>query len=149
MNLKRLYEILKETTTSFRKGEIETTKEYKNVTVQEFYIMPHVDEAKDLEMVDVHFMQVGVNRVVAIKNRAELITILDGYEPRPHPLKEGPSYIEVGAVIGDQEAAFRLFALGQVLGFWEVMTPERIGITGEAADDLAGRGLIMITGYKP
>jgi hypothetical protein len=129
MNLNLLYKILQETTREFRKGEIiegspelvaalraETKKvepAWPNVGgVAEIYMMPHVDEAPSgLEMVDCEFIKIGVDKSKAETRRAELINVLRGYKG-PHPLSDGPSYIEVGGVIGDQSAAFSLFALG-------------------------------------
>ncbi len=44
--------------------------------------------------------------------------------------------------------ALRLFALGKVLGFWNIITPETLGFKGEAADEFAGKGFVMMGGYK-
>lgn len=101
-----------------------------------------------LEMVDVEFMVVGVDKAKAETRRAELRAILDAW-PQPERLAGGPSYIEVGGVIGDQGAAFLLFALGKVLGLWGLITPASMGITGPDAREMAGAGFVMITGYRP
>jgi hypothetical protein len=45
--------------------------------------------------------------------------------------------------------AMRLFALGQALGMWKVITPEGLGIEGEDADRMAGSGFVMMTGWAP
>ena len=50
--------------------------------------------------------------------------------------------------IGDQGAAFELFALGKVLGIWDIITPEKLGATGDMARQMAGAGFIMCTGYR-
>ena len=148
MNLTRLYEILSETTSEYRKGP-EVTKEItENLEVTHVYAMPPLEEAPETDvMVDVHFMQIAVNKDKAEKVRNELNEILDTY-PDPERLRGGPSYIEVGAVIGDQGAAFKLFALGEVLGMWKVITPASLGMTGAIADQMAGGGMVMISGRK-
>jgi hypothetical protein len=111
--------------------------------------MPHKSEAPaDLQLVNLHFITVGVDRTKAKDRREELIQLLNEY-PQPERLAGGPSYIEVGGVLGDQGTALRLFALGKVLGLWEVITPGKLGIEGPEGDQLAGMGLVMISGYKP
>jgi hypothetical protein len=92
-------------------------------------------------------MIVCVDQKKAQENKQNLIDILNTY-PDPERLKGGPSYIEVGGVIGDQGTAFALFALGKVLGLWNVITPKTLGITGEQAREMAGMGFIMISGYE-
>src|SRR6202012_2479706 len=84
----------------------------------------------------------------AESHRAELVELLNNY-PQAERIAQGPSYIEVGAEIGDQGAAFQLFAMGKVLGLWDVITPEKMGFTGPEADSMAGNGFVMMTGYRP
>lgn len=163
MNLTRLYEILRETTREFRKGEViegsgpladalrsELAKPADKVAwpnvggVAEIYMMPHADEAPSgLELVDCEFIKIGVDKAKAQARKAELINILKGYHG-PHPLSDGPSYIEVGGVIGDQSAAFCLFALGKVLDLWTLITPALHGFEGREARQMAESGFIMI-----
>jgi hypothetical protein len=81
-------------------------------------------------------------------HQAELAALLATY-PQPERLAAGPSYIEVGAELGSQDMALRLFALGQVLGFWTLITPVTCGFAGEEARALAGQGWIMISGFAP
>ncbi len=147
MNLDRLYEILKDTTKQLRKGAEIEERQAGPIEVIEVYNMPHESEASGLEKVDVHFVMIGVDKAKAETHRDNLIEILREY-PFLERLAAGPSYIEVGAEIGDQGAAFQLFALGQVLGLWQVITPETLGFSGEQAQQMAGRGYIMISGYK-
>lgn len=162
MNFDKLYDILRETTVQLRKGEvlegtpetIEAIRAGKKAEeipggVVEFFGMPHENEAKpEIEKVDLEFIVVGVDKAKAENNKAELISLLDTY-PDPEQLAGGPSYIAVGGTIGDQGAAFQLFALGKVLGLWNVITPKALGFDGEEARQMAGAGYIMITGYKP
>ncbi len=126
MNIERLYSILDTTTMQ----------------------LPNESEADEsIEKVDLQFIVVGVNKEAAEMCRDAVIEILAEY-PEPERLAGGPSYIEVGAAIGDQGRAFQLFALGKVLGFWTIITPATLGITGDAAATLAGQGMVMISGYK-
>jgi hypothetical protein len=148
MNLERLYKILEYTTVQLRKGEPVTHTVVGPLAVTTIDNMPHESEAMpSLELVDMEMLTIGVDKDEAAKLKPELITILDTY-PKPERLAAGPSYIEVGAEIGDQGAAFQLFALGQVLGLWKVITPKVLGFEGAEAREFAGRGLIMISGYK-
>ena len=155
MDLDRLHEIIRETTSEFRKGavvekSVGLSPSGLEVTKTEFWGMPHVDDAPDdLVQVDVVFEVIGVAVDKARARRDELIAILDAY-PSLDRLRGGPSYIEVGAEVGGQGAALRLFALGEVLGLWEVITPQKVGITVEAtAREMAGVGFVMISGYRP
>lgn len=147
MNIQRLYEILSDSTCQLRKGESVVEKSQGALDVVEIFDMPSVHDAKpELEKVDMEFLVIGVDRAKAETYRGELIEILKAY-PNPEQLKGGPSYIEVGGEIGDQGAAFQLFALGKTLGLWDVITPSRLGLTGVAAINAAGSGYIMMTGY--
>ena len=147
MNLERLYKILADTTMQLRKGAEIEQHQAGPIAVTEVFAMPHESEAVGIEKVDVHFMVIGVDKAKAEAHRSELIEVLHGY-PEPERLAGGPSYIEVGAVIGDQGAAFQLFALGKVLGLWSIIMPETLGITGEQAHKMAGSGFVMMSGYK-
>jgi hypothetical protein len=158
MNLDRLYKILGECTMQLRKGEeiegtpelVEQIKRGEEPTVggmAEIYAMPHVSEARpDIEKVDVEFVVIGVDKAKAEEYRAEFISILKQW-PNPERLAAGPSYIEVGGEIGDQGAAFQMFALGKVLKLWDVITPKMLGATGEQARQMAGMGYVMMSGF--
>lgn len=146
MNFDKLYEILGETTAEFRKGEAIEKRAVGPVDVVEIYDMPPESEAVGLEMVDVFFMTIGVDKVKAESRRADLIEILNDW-PNGE-MADGPSYIAVGGTIGSQGAAFNLFALGKVLGLWEIITPDKLFLMGQQARDAAGSGFIMITGYR-
>lgn len=164
MDLDRLYKILGETTVQLRKGEVfhgdkplvdaikaaKTPEDFEKLPggVVTIDAMPHVSEAKpNIEKVDLEFLVIGVNRAKAEGHRAELVEILKTY-PQPERLAGGPSYIEVGAEIGDQGAAFQLFALGKVLGLWDVITPKSMGFEGAEAAQMAGAGFVMMSGFR-
>jgi hypothetical protein len=163
MDIERLYEILAKTTVQLRKGEeLEGTPELVEAVkamgpddklddlpggILEVYAMPHESEAPDnLVKVDCHFITIGVDRKKAEQHRDELVRILADY-PNPEELAGGPSYIAVGGAIGDQGAAFQLFALGEALGLWKVITPKRLGIEGPEAQAMAGMGFVMMSGF--
>jgi len=149
MDIEKLQEIIMATTQEFRKGKEITTKNRGGVKVINIYAMPHQSEAPNgLEMVDCHFIMVGVDKTKAQTLKEALKQVLAKY-PQPDRLASGPSYIEVGAEIGSQDLALMLFALGKVLGFWEIITPETFGCKGEEGNKMAGRGFVMISGYNP
>lgn len=147
MNLDRLHQILGECTVQLRKGEAVTGRQIGPLEVVEVFAMPHVDEVQGLESVDCHFLVIGVDKAKAELHRNGLVEILKTY-PNPERLAGGPSYIEVGGVLGDQGAAFQLFALGKVLKLWDIITPETMHFKGAEADEMAGRGFIMCTGFR-
>jgi hypothetical protein len=158
MDLARLHEILAATTSPFRKGDVyegtpalvEAAKAGEKLTgggVLEIYAMPHEAEARaDLVKVDCVFIVVGVDKPAAEQRKDELVAILQNY-PEPPRLAQGSSYIEIGAWIGSQDAALRLFALGEVLGLWRVITPALFGMSGDEAREAAGVGFIMVSGF--
>lgn len=151
MDLDRLYAILDDATVQLRKGEIVTIKaatEERPLNEITIDAMPHVEAGKGLEIIDLELLSVGVNKAKAEQHQAELLDILSDY-PEPERLAGGPSYIEVGAELGDQGKAFQLFALGKVLGLWNVITPAGMGFSGDMARTAAGQGFVMITGWRP
>ena len=147
MDTKRLYDLLNQCTVLLRKGEVVREETRLGVHVTIIQDMPHVDEVSaNFEKVDMELLAIGVNKVKAEEHRNEFISLMDTY-PEPQRLAGGPSYIEVGSVIGSQGVAFQMFAMGKVLGLWDVITPSSLGLTGEEARNIAGQGFIMITGY--
>ena len=150
MNTQRLYEILQKTTRVYRKGEQVEQKIVGNVHVTEIYGYPHTSEAKEngYEKVDMIFVDVLVDRKNAELCKNELEKILEEY-PQPDRLAGGPSYIELAPNLGlEQEGALRTMALGKTLGLWEVMSAKTFGMDEQTARELAGQGLLMISGYQ-
>ena len=148
MNLDHLQAIIDKCTLPLRKGP--EAVECGEGASQGIVTVPHLDEAgRDLEEVDMWFLVVGVDKAKAQERKAELIELLKSY-PEPVVISNGLfSYITVGAVISDRGTVLRLFALGKVLGLWDVVTPTTLGLSGERAQDAAGRGFIMCTGFNP
>ncbi len=51
-------------------------------------------------------------------------------------------YQKVGAEMGDQGIAIMTIALGDLLGVWRAITPERIGVPPDLALKMAGMGML-------
>lgn len=101
--------------------------------------------------IDMHFFKVAATRnptkeefLEALQNTKgnynceSMIYLLDGKEH---------SYLQVGAEIGDQGLSFKLFALGELLGVWKVITPRRMMddiLDDDTLGKMAGSGLITI-----
>lgn len=149
METARLAEIVRATTQEYRKGPAVSEQDVGGLVAVHVYDMPPANEAPiGAAVIDVHFLQIAVDPEGAGLARPELIGILNDYDG-PNPLSKGPSYIEVGGVVGDQGLALRLFALGEVCGFWKVITPATFGIDGPMADQYAGAGFVLLSGYRP
>jgi hypothetical protein len=142
-----LNEIVRLSTVMLRKGAPVTEETKAGVRSVHVWMMPHGDEAPtEMPRVDVHFFTVGIRPEVEALKPA-LLTALRGC-PEPERLADGPSYIELGGMLGDQGQALRLFGLGEYLGLWKVITPATLGIEGPDADAMAGMGMVMCSGYK-
>lgn len=98
-----------------------------------------------LTKVDVHFFMVGVDKDRALEWRPALIQAL---MEDAEALKRGPSYITLGHLIGDQQAALMLMGLGQVMGLWGVVTPAMLRVPPEQQERAAGVGYVMISGFR-
>lgn len=147
----RLYEIITETAHLYRKGEAATVHEKNGIQIVDLYMMPHIDEASpELEIVDMWFVNVGVRKELAQQHRDELVLIL---QPWQADLEKGLSYIHIGGLLGSQDMALLLMAIGKVLGFWSIITPEflasAVGVSQTELNELAGRGFIMCDGFRP
>jgi hypothetical protein len=94
---------------------------------------------------DVHFFWVSAKND---PTKEELLALLKEHYPNYDRLQKGPSYIEIGAGLGDQGLALLLMGLGELVGLWKVMTPKCLGATKEQAEQLAGMGHIMISGIR-
>lgn len=142
--------ILRSCCTPYRKGPAvsEQVMDGVAVTVLTVFDMPPVpaEVPEHVRLVDCHFLVIGVDLECAELARTEFLHLLAAFPPRAR-LSEGPSFITVAPEIGGQEAAFAMFALGEALGLWKVMTPARLGVPdGPLADQMAGSGCVMMTG---
>lgn len=150
-NVSRFNQIILACTTEYRKGEAVIHEEKPGLLVTHVYMMPHVSEATPgLEMVDMWFINVGVDKDKAEAHRDELVAILNEW-PVTQPLDGGLSYISIGATVGSQDLALMFLAVGKVLGFWKVITPEILGMKAgdPKGEELAGLGFVMASGYNP
>lgn len=149
MNVQLLYRILGDCCAPFRKGEIETREQVGPMEVVTIDAFPAMDEVADVDgthmMVDCHFITIGVHLKLANEHRQAFI---DAIEDDAEMLGDGPSYITIGAILGDQTAAFCFMSFGQALGLWRVVTPAKLNLPEDMRDRAAGLGYIMITGYR-
>ena len=99
-------------------------------------------------------VKVAVVVAKAREHGEEIVQLLDqwpteAWDSPVTPLSEGPSYIHVGAVMSSQQMACALFGVGEVLGLWKVVTPQTLGFSDPEVTEMAGRGFVMIDGYRP
>lgn len=144
MDLKRLQHILRETIVDVPRTAKEVGVGYAEEGIK-----------KGRRIVKVYFRSsvVGVDKAKAEKYKSELIAILKDWPPEEWrgevpPLQNGPSWTQVGGVLGHQAKAFQLFALGKALGLWEIKIPQDEGITGPEADLMMAQGGIWIVGFQ-
>lgn len=145
MNTEELHKIINESTISLRKGPMITENNDENIRVTEIWAMPHESDPtfEKYPKIDVGLFTVAIFPVKAEENKEQLIQIMKTY-PNIDRLSKGPSYIEVGAVLGSQEAAFKLAALGKHLGLCNIMSPLSLGFDPESAADMIGGGFFFI-----
>lgn len=148
-------DLLEATTFVYRKTPAVVEKTAGAVRVTEVWVdTPEIsgDNAPSPDthdLVDVHFFVVAINRQAAKDARDDFVALMDELG-LPEGSAGAITYIALGGLVGDQGAAMQLMALGQVLGAWEVLTPERIlpGIDPERASEIAGNGGVLTTGYN-
>lgn len=151
MNPRKLYKIVQNSTKVFRKDEAVERKQVGNVAVTEVFGYPRTSEAPSgngFDKIDMVFVDVVVNKIIAENYRSDLIEELRSY-PQPERLRKGPSYIELAPNLGmEQEGALRLMAMGQTLGLWKVLSGKTMGMNDAETRELAGIGFLSISGYK-
>lgn len=148
--LQRLNSIIMEQSVSFRKGEVYREENHGNVKVIRIEAFPETPLRGTI--VDVHFINIGFTEAAAdregfVQAIRDVVDTQSGefdqlsYEA----LRGGPSYITIGAWLGSQQLALQFMALCEFHDLGEVITPGKLGITGEKADQLAGVGMVMAT----
>lgn len=113
-----------------------------------------VDRDQDAPMlVDMHFFKVLISETFDAQQWRDTFTrfVKEGHgEFGPvtaERVSAGPSYIEWGGWIGDQGLAMRVMACGHRARLWDVSTPRTLGVEGPEADQLAGGGYVMTSGW--
>jgi hypothetical protein len=129
-------------------------KEGRIVTVDDFPPVPAEGESEGEEIIDLFFVKVGFTEAVEARTATEFYDLVVSAAEKGagamnvSVLRGGPSYIALGGWLGDQTLAFQYLALGAYHGLWDVVTPSTLGITGSAAMDIAGRGMVMASGLR-
>lgn len=149
----RLYALLEDTTTVVRKDDdpVVSERQVGQLQVTEVLGYPTSDEAAledDTAKVDLVFVDIAVDRKKVERQREAFQEVVDVYL-EPDRLVQGPSYIEIAGVLGvEQETAFRFMAVGEVLGYWQVVSGKTLGLDDATAKQMAGQGILMISGLK-
>lgn len=150
----RLLDLLDETCVMLRTGPVIEREVAGPIEVLTVNAMPHADDpgAADLQKIDLVLVTIGVDKLRAEARRRDLVDLLKAW-PKPSQLAEGPSYIDLGAVLGDQGAALKLIALGAALQIWAAITPISLKLADpdhpEIARQLACQGAIWCSGFRP
>lgn len=153
--VRSLAETIAHETVAYRKGAQVETRQVGAVEVTEVYAMPPTPPGA--QVIDVHFVNVGFTEAACDREAfiADVVEACSGDgageygEVSVDTLRGGPSYLHLGPWLGDQGLALRLLALGEHYDCWQVITPERLGITGEQAAVIAGQGFVMASGWHP
>lgn len=140
-------------TQGYRKGDVITERTTEGgMKVIEVYGYPPKPEHERL--IDLHFIWVGGVEGNSPEHLRDLFEAALEYKNGEFGAidrdraKGGPSYIEWGGWLGSQDIALQMLGLGELLGWWEVVTPERLGMPPDVADMMAGQGMIMNAGLK-
>lgn len=151
--LEAVLDYVRASTTVFRKGEVVSRQITEGglevITIDAFPALPEGART----VVDCHFVTIGfTEHLASLSHREFFEAVLAAREGAFANMNlsdwaGGPSYIAVGAWIGDQTDAFRFMACVQAHGLGTVITPARLHITDpEQANLMAGAGYIMLSG---
>ncbi len=103
-----------------------------------------IDKGPDREApkhsVNVHFFWVSAKND---PTQEEFERLVIAHYPDLDRLSGGPSYMELGGVLGDQGVALQFIGLGHLIGTWKAITPATLGIEGDLANKMAGSGMVM------
>lgn len=148
----QLEDILDKTTKVYRKRDILSMDNSGAIITNSSSVYPYTDEApkdNNYEKVDMVFVDVTVDKNIAQNYRYKLESILIDY-PNYQRLSNGMSYVELSSNLElNPEKTFRFMALGKVLGFWDIYSGKNSGLSDIQSLELAGMGLLNITGYRP
>jgi len=99
---------------------------------------------------DLIFFKVALKKVITEEEmKTTFLELIKKEQPHWLDGKEH-NYLEMGANIGDQGVAMMAMGMGNLLGVWDLLTPESVlpGIPDHLKMMMAGRGLISITTKK-
>lgn len=107
------------------------------------------DGASQYVSVDLTILTVVVNMRKAKAYSDELINILADWPTstparRVPQLEHGQNYLQIGAVLEDQQASIHLIALGHALGIWKAEKPTDLDVSEATARFLEESGCIFI-----
>jgi len=120
------------------------------VLVRENVTHAHEPQEGSVDVGFLHVVQFPLSKVTKEEFVQAIRDAEDGFYQKLtiEELKRGPSYIAIGAWIGDQTLALEFMGLGAILGLWKIVTPAVLGIEGEAAKQMMGMGFVMTSGMQ-
>jgi hypothetical protein len=113
-------------------------REHTNLNTSEMPLALEMDPG--LEQVDCHFVTVAVDKARVVQHEAELRSLVAEW---PNGVYREIGWVEASFWLKLPESAFLLFGVGQVLGWWRVITPASVQLTGDRADSAAAGGMIL------
>lgn len=154
MNISRLCDIIGSTTLALPTATPEDEREQQAIhhflRIREPIGLPRPEEVVSVYC---YFYQVAVDKTRALEVREEVITILADWPELIGitPPMECPTHSDMSTVLGTDQDAYGLLALGAVLGLWGVNTPEVYGYAAgtRSADNAARNGYVRINRYTP
>lgn len=131
-----------------RAGDPEVTHDQVGgVAVTEINAFP--EEPSGAVRADVHFVVVAPTE--GLPDSDDLVVTVQGALGEgeftalsAEDLSGGPSYITLGHWLGSQDLALMLIGAVELAGIAKAITPALLGFPPEAADALAGQGLVML-----
>lgn len=154
MSIADLNDFVRRVTVTYRKGEPIKREMFGSLEVITLDISPELQPDSGA-VIDVHFQWVGFTEEAGSLTNEEFIEMIRQAETGHFAsmtlkrLAFGPSYIELGGWLGSQDQALRFLALGEYYLLWEVMTPKKLFVADDLADQMAGAGYVMNSGLDP
>ncbi|WP_426452801.1 hypothetical protein ACP26L_12300 [Paenibacillus sp. S-38] len=134
-HIEKINQIVEETTISVPREAIRAAIPFSSTirqTFRDYY-----------DAVDVHFFT-----ILILKEHAERLSkdLMYNLSRSDIPRMNGLTYVELGEILGKQDAALRLMALGEYFGFWRIAHPKRImpDLDMSHWDSLANQGMVWI-----
>lgn len=124
-----------------------TCRKCDDMSVKKFQPDGHVADVqffkvvlKNPDLTDTDKEIIKNNFILFIKNHKGIYRDIDIFDGDEH------GFIDIGAWIGDQGIALTLMGMGELLGMWHVITPNRLvpDYSEETRDMLAEAGYILI-----